>query len=358
MVSRPSPLKRTVNLAQKTLLVANPTARSGKAKGAIRRALKLLEAAGLHPEFFSTQPDGQTVQPLAERIAAGDTARVVYLGGDGTFAEAAKSIILARENKGINVPLGMLPMGTANDQGRSFGIMAGERALKRNVSIIAEGCEQWLDVGTVAAYDGENQLIRRDLWFDSFGVGLSAEILAQRNRDRDRLSRLPIIGALYRDKWVYAGAGVNSLVRSIVSPSSFDCSIRIDGKTKERQGITDLVVKGTILYGGDWIFLEDAKPDDGRFEVVAIQGHADWLAMTIGHHKHNPITGDEKLALGMEERAVWQGRKIEIKLQRPPSLAPLPSQIDGEEFVSADHFLVENLMHHLRIIVPENHHWI
>lgn len=342
----------------KTLLVANPTARSGKARRAIERAKEYLGRAGLHPEFFSTQPNGETVELLAQRLEAGDAARVVYLGGDGTFAEAAKGIILAREKFGVNIPLGMLPMGTANDQGRSFGIMAGEKALERNVEIIAQGCEQWLDVGHVSAFDARGNLMRQDLWFDSFGLGLSAEILAQRNRDRDRLGKLPFIGAIYRDKLVYAGASVNSLVRSIVSPSSFGGTVIVDGVAHTLESVTDLVVKGTLLYGGDWIFLDSAKADDGKFEVVAINGHADWLAMTIGRHKRNPITDDEKQALGMDKRPIWQGREIEVLLDRPSSTPPLPAQIDGEEFVAADRFYIENLAQHLRIIVPENAHWV
>ena len=43
--------------------------------------------------------------------------------------EAARE--LGRERAGVDVPLGMLPMGTANDQGRSFGIVAGVKALAR-----------------------------------------------------------------------------------------------------------------------------------------------------------------------------------------------------------------------------------
>ncbi len=110
-----------------TVLVANPTARSGAAKKFIDNAMTALAEAGLAPEFFATLPDGETVPALAERLEREGAARVVYMGGDGTFAEAAKAIILSRERSGLDVPLGMLPMGTANDQGRSFGISRGTR---------------------------------------------------------------------------------------------------------------------------------------------------------------------------------------------------------------------------------------
>ena len=43
--------------------------------------------------------------------------------------------------------LGMLPTGTANDQGRSFGLHADEAALERNVDVIRAAHETRLDVG-------------------------------------------------------------------------------------------------------------------------------------------------------------------------------------------------------------------
>ena len=52
----------------KTLLVANPTARTGKAEKSIRNAMDGLEKVGLNPEFFPTQPEGKTVATLADRL--------------------------------------------------------------------------------------------------------------------------------------------------------------------------------------------------------------------------------------------------------------------------------------------------
>jgi diacylglycerol kinase family enzyme len=339
-------------------LVANPTARSGKAKQSIDLAMNALRHANLEPEFFATLPNGETVSALAQRLEREDVARVIYLGGDGTFAEAAKGIILARERGGVDVPLGMLPMGTANDQGRSFGILAGEKALAANIQVIANGVEHWLDVGHVEGLDADGNTLRHDLWFDSFGLGLSAKILAQRNRDRERIDKVPFVRALYRDKLVYAGASVNSLLQSIVTGAEFRCELEIDGVKQEHSGVTDLVVKGTLLYGGDWIFREDARADDGRFEVVVIKGHADWLAMTIGSHKKNPFDGETREVLGFGNRPVYQARKIAIRIFRTDLESCVPAQIDGEEFPASDHYRITNLFQHLRIIVPENAHWV
>ncbi len=347
--------------ARTTLLVANPTARTGKAARAIARALEGLTKAGLEPEFFATLPQGKTVAALADRLEREDVARVVYLGGDGTFAESAKGIILARERSGIDVPLGMLPMGTANDQGRSFGISAGPRALDQNIATIVEGCEQWLDVGRIEALDSHGEPLRSDLWFDNCGFGLSARILAQRNRDRERVEKLPLVKQIYRDKLVYAGAAVSELLKSVVGGpqvSTFSTEVTVDGEVVEWVGLTDLVVNGTILYGGEWIFVADGKADDGRFEVVPFRSHADWVTAAIGSHKKNPVTGDDLEVVGLRGRDFRRGSRIEIRLFRASGAPEIPAQIDGEEFLSAEHYRVDNLFHYLRIIVPENAHWI
>jgi diacylglycerol kinase family enzyme len=320
--------------------------------------MQALDDARLEPEFFATLPQGATVAALAERLEAEDAARVVYMGGDGTFAEAAKAIILARERSGVDVPLGMLPMGTANDQGRSFGVEAGARAIDRNVEIIAAGIEQWLDVGRIEALDADGQAVARDLWFDSCGVGLSAEILYRRNRDREFVEHIPLLRRFYRDKLVYTSATLRTILRGLVGRSSFTLELTLDGETAEYTGVTDLLVQGTILYAGDWIFDASAKPDDGRFEVVILRGHADWAAAAIGGHKHNPVTGDDLEVLGVPRREVPKAKEIELRVLRPSGLEQVPAQIDGEEWVATDHFRIENLFHHLRILVPEDPKWI
>ncbi len=345
--------------SNRTLLVANPTAKSGKAKRYIDEALAVLEDTDLEPEFLPTLPAGATVEALATRLEQEDVARVVYMGGDGTFAEAAKGIILARERAGIDVPLGMLPMGTANDQGRSFGIVAGVRALRQNVEIIAAGVEMWLDVGRIEAIDGEGKSFRQDLWFDSCGVGLSARILAQRNREREWVEKVPLLRRIYRDKVVYTSTTLRMLLRGTIIRKDFACEIVVDDATIPCESVTDILVQATPIYAGDWVFAPDGRPDDGKFEVIVLRGTADWAAAAIGGHKRNPVTGDDLEVMGLPRRVVPSGAVIEIKLAPANGKRRhVPAQIDGEEFPAADHYRIENLFHHLRIIVPEGAHWV
>jgi diacylglycerol kinase family enzyme len=62
--------------------------------------------------------------------------------------------------------------------------------------------------------------------------------------------------------------------------------------------------------------------------------------------------------MGLQPKKYPSGKSIEIRIVRPEGFELLPAQIDGEEFTGSDHFRIENLFHHLRIIVPEDPHWV
>ncbi|HEX7664942.1 MAG TPA: acylglycerol kinase family protein, partial [Polyangiaceae bacterium] len=127
------------------LLVGNPTAQSGKNAERIEHAKQLLEKAGLEVVVFPTLPAGATIPELAERLVRGNVACVISMGGDGTFREVASALVMCGEAD--NVAMGMIPTGTANDQGRSFGLEARAEALEKNVAVIAAGNETRLDAG-------------------------------------------------------------------------------------------------------------------------------------------------------------------------------------------------------------------
>src|SRR5690242_7147417 len=104
------------------LLVGHPTAQSGKNAARIQEAARLL----------ATAPAGATVGLVADALRADPTLdTAIYMGCDGTFAEVAKGILAS--GRAADVRLAMLPTGTANDQGKSFGLGAGDPELPRNV---------------------------------------------------------------------------------------------------------------------------------------------------------------------------------------------------------------------------------
>jgi diacylglycerol kinase family enzyme len=338
------------------LLVGNPTSRSGKAAERIEHAREVMRQKGVPHEFRSTLPDGGTVGMVAAAIQDDGFRTVVYLGGDGTFNEVARGI--CGSGLADMVRLGMLPSGTANDQGKSFGISSSRRSIERNVDIIKAGYTTRLDAGEVTAFAWDGCEIARELFFDSVGWGLSAAILAFRNRELDLVKRMPVWREMYRDQLVYVKAAVQQLAINWVTRDRFSAELVIDGVVHNLEGLSDLIVSNTSLYAGEWVIDPDSRHDDGLFEVATFTGTRDWTSKLIVHHKKNPLTEELLNRIGVSHSPTFRGGAIQIQFFRPNVDQRLYAQLDGDEFPQADNFAVTVLPRKLRIIVPEEYQWI
>nr|HEX4316559.1 diacylglycerol kinase family protein [Kofleriaceae bacterium] len=327
------------------VLVGNPTAHSGSAAEWIRHARALLDDAGVPHRFEPTQPDGGTVGVVRDLVDRG--ARVViYMGGDGTFAEVASGILASPHAR--EVAMGMLPTGTANDQGKSFGLDAGPGALARNVAVIAASVTVGCDVGELGVSRGGRD-VHTGLFFDSFSVGLGAAALATRNRDRELVGRIPGLGAVYRDQLVYAGAVLKRFAESYVVDVKFDCDAIIDGAHHDLGHVLDVIVKNTRIFGGEWVFDPNCESDDGRFELVPVTGRRDFGTKLVGTLRRSPVGLDDLAQLGLEHAPAMAGARFELAVRG----GALPAaQCDGEELPAGDHYRVAVQQRALRLIVP------
>jgi diacylglycerol kinase family enzyme len=332
------------HVAATHLLVGNPTAQSGKNAARIDEARRLLTDAGVACDFLATEPEGRTVAAVTAALDATPYTCVIYMGGDGTFREVAAGLLgSARADE---VALGMLPTGTANDQGQSFGLHAGDEELAGNVRVVLGGHETRLDAGRIKA--GE----RSELFFDSAGWGLSARVLAARNLDREKIAGFGPLKELYRDQLVYAGALLRVFLASYATSDKFNAIVDADGVRHELAGLTDLVISGTRFYGGAWVFDRTSRHDDGLFEIVPFCGKRDWASKAIVDLDGNPLTEERLNAVGIEHSKPFRGGRIVIDFAVPDGHAPLAAQIDGEEFVATSRVEVDVLRQALRVIVP------
>jgi diacylglycerol kinase family enzyme len=332
------------------LLVGNPTAQSGKNAARIVEATRLLDAAGVPHRFVATAPAGGTVQLVADALRADralDTA--IYMGGDGTFAEVAKGILAS--GRAAEVRLAMLPTGTANDQGKSFGLAAGDVDLPRNVRVIAEGHEAQLDAGRLVARDHGGAVVRDDWFFDSAGWGISPRVLSLRNEDRKLIGAIPVVRDLWRDQLVYAGALLRTFLGSYVDDGKFDVRVRADRVEHEWRGLTDLIVKGTRIYGGLWVFDANALHDDGKFEVVPFFGKRDWVSKAIVHLDGSGAAKEALEAVGVRHSEGLSAAIIDVEFEEQPGQL-LAAQIDGEEFPATAGVRIEVVPRALRVVVP------
>lgn len=331
------------------LLVGNPSAQSGKNAERIARARALLDAAGLAHGFLATLPGGKTVFAVRDALLADATLEtVIAMGGDGTFAEVGKGLLAS----GRDVRLAMLPTGTANDQGKSFGLEATPEALARNVEVIREGLETRLDVGTIVALDASGAVLREDRFFDSAGWGISPRVLAQRNEDRREIEGIPGLRDLLRDHAVYAGAALKTFLSSYVQDQKFDAIVRADGKTLRWDGLTDLVVKATRIYGGMWVFDPTSRHDDGLFEIVPFLGKRDWSSKAIVTLDPTGALAEGLSEIGVRHSEHVRGAQIELELIQHEGGEPIFGQIDGEEFPAGSRVRISVQRQALRLVVP------
>ena len=329
------------------LLVGNPTAQSGKNQERIERALALMKDTGIETDLLPTLPGGKTIEAVRTALEAGSYRVVIAMGGDGTFREVAAGLYTSQRRE--EVALAMLPTGTANDQGRSFGLQADEGALMRNVDVIRAAHETRLDVGIYRAGDASAPA---DYFFDSCGWGLSARVLAQRNRDRERVENLGPLKELYRDQAVYAGAFLKTFLESYVIDDKLRVVATLDGQRIELDGLTDLIVKNTRVYAGAWVFDETSRHDDGIFELVPFVGKRDWASKAIRDLEVVPLSEDLLEELGLEHSKTLRGSVMDLEIFDPIGGVPLATQLDGEEWPASHRVRIEVVPRGIRLIIP------
>ncbi|MGH7930920.1 MAG: diacylglycerol kinase family protein, partial [Candidatus Binatia bacterium] len=98
--------------AKPSLLIVNR--KSGSGKSDLATGLALLRERGL--TLIEHYPDDVRRMPQIIRDHVEGVDRIILGGGDGTFNAAAEALVEAR------LPLGILPLGTANDLARSLKI--------------------------------------------------------------------------------------------------------------------------------------------------------------------------------------------------------------------------------------------
>ncbi len=331
-------------MTRRHLLFGNPSAQSGRAKEAVDRASALLAAAGVDVVFVETEPEGRTPALVARTIRERSPDAVLALGGDGTFNEVARGILAS----GSSPPLGMLPMGTANDQGRSFGLLPGREHIGEHVEVILAGHQALLDVGRIDALDAAGGVIASTLFFDSASFGFAPDILAARNRDRREVSQIPLLSLLYRDQAVYVGAALDRWLSSFVEPMKFGCVVTADRFQRSYVELTDLVVKATPIFAGHWVLDRRAEPDDGLFELIAVASRREWGSRIVGDLAKNPVRPE---ILGLDPKEHLAAARFDIELLREGETG-VASQIDGEEWARAFRFRIEVDARRLPLLTP------
>ena len=90
-----------------------------------RRCREAAAAGGWEPSFLETTLDDRGLGLAGAAVAAG-ARMVVAAGGDGTVRACAQALA------GTQVPLAIVPLGTANLAARALGIPPSDRRIARH----------------------------------------------------------------------------------------------------------------------------------------------------------------------------------------------------------------------------------
>lgn len=125
-------------------VILNPYSNRWKSQARWQEAEDALRAAGVDFELTVSQKKRQVVE-LAEEAARAGFSPIIAAGGDGTIGETVNGIArAAQDNDALLGPLGILPLGSANDLVTNLDLPTDLYAAAR---VIAAGNTRLLDVG-------------------------------------------------------------------------------------------------------------------------------------------------------------------------------------------------------------------
>ncbi|MBW4442843.1 MAG: lipid kinase [Plectolyngbya sp. WJT66-NPBG17] len=268
-------------MARRALLLVNRHARTGHEQ--LESAIDQLEALGFELlEVSIDRPDrlSQTIQEYRDRVDL-----VIVGGGDGTLNAAVEGLV---ETK---LPLGILPLGTANDLARTLGIPP---TLPEACQVIADGKAQQIDLGWV---NGK-------YFLNVASLGLSVQIT--RGLTKTAKKRWGVLA--------YAATAFQVLWKS----RRFKAEIVCDGRSQQVKTVQIAVGNGRY-YGGGMAVAEDAAIDDERLDLYSLEIDHWWqMALAMPDLRRGTHTKSRWIQS-------WQGKEIFVYAPKPRSI-----NTDGE----------------------------
>ena len=219
---------------RRALFVVNPALpRTGTDFG--RRLLELAGDLGWEAMVLETSA-GLNVEAIGAALARREFQLVLAAGGDGTVAE----VMAAAHQRGV--PMGIVPLGTANIVARELKLPAAWRAATRRA---LEHFPHTRAVDLARVNDGYSAL--------AAGIGFDATVMRY----------TPAVLKYWLGRAAYVLAGVWWLPRAPM----FECTIWADGEELQLTAVVVLVVNAGMLGAAPFRFGPGIAIDDGWLDV-------------------------------------------------------------------------------------------
>lgn len=280
-------------------MIHNPGA--GKQASDAGDLKKLLRRAGHEVRYQSSKEDGW------KRVLKKSADLVVIAGGDGTVGR------VVRRMPEHDVPVALLPSGTANNIARSLGQL--ERPFEELVRGWETARQVRLDVGVAEGPWGERYFV------EGVGAGVFANLLANsdpKKSKKRKQGRNPV------------EAGLRRLHQQAERAEPVQICATLDGE--DISGEYLLFEALNLRYIGPNLFLTaNASPGDGQFELVMVtEAERSRLLYYLDHWQDDR----DRLAIlpsrsGSRLRIEWTGFPLHIDDKLQPKAKAKPKQMAG-----------------------------
>ncbi|MDQ0999106.1 diacylglycerol kinase (ATP) [Phyllobacterium ifriqiyense] len=229
--------------AKRALVLVNPYARRGKA--GIVQVRQLLDQADIDV-IEDTPSRGQPLSDLIHKHS-GNIDLVIVGGGDGSLNDCAKALL------DTGLPLGVLPLGTANDFARTIGIPLDIPAA---INSIVKGKTTLVDLGDANGFP----------FFNVASIGFSADLAMSLTEKAKKY-------------WGKLGYGLVA-ARLLADSRLFTATLEHDGISEELRTLQIAVGNGRH-YGGGMTVHEDATATDGLLDFYSLEVDHWWRLLTL-----------------------------------------------------------------------------
>jgi diacylglycerol kinase (ATP) len=218
---------------RRALMLVNPRSRRGTA--ALDPVVERLRAGGIDAVIERFETPEEVSADIARRRHEADL--VIVCGGDGTINSAARGVLET------GLPMGIMPMGTANDLARTLAIPDD---LLRAAGIIVAGHTSRIDLGEVNGHP----------FFNVASLGLSADLARGLTPEVKR-------------RWGKLGYALAAL-RVLLKAQPFRADIISDAGSV-RVKTLQIAVGNGVHYGGGTVIHADATIEDGHLDLYSLE---------------------------------------------------------------------------------------
>lgn len=277
---------------RRALMLVNPNARRGSE--ALDPVIARLAQGGVDAVIERFETPDEVSTDIARRRHEADL--VIVCGGDGTINSAAKGILET------GLPMGILPMGTANDLARTLGIPDD---LLKAAEIIAAGNLRRVDLGEVNGCP----------FFNVASMGLSVDLAKGLSPEAKR-------------RWGKLGYALAAL-KVATRAKRFRAEIISDtGRVKVKT--LQIAVGNGVHYGGGTKIHADATINDGHLDLYSLELKNVWkFGLMLGAFRRGEHGA-------WDEVRTAKSTEFDIRTERP-----MPINTDGDLVTETPaHFLI------------------